>query len=85
MPDKPRKRQYKNLGPLGDLLLRACKPNEAGVQSIPILAGQLGISPESLYKRIHKVQLSGSRAVQIVENSEGRVSLKEFDPYVYKP
>lgn len=86
---KQTKRTYKDLGPLGDLLVKACRPVD-GVQSIPILADQIGLSAMSLYKWIRNVEMSGRRAAQVVQNSkdkaypEGRVKLEDFDPYVYK-
>lgn len=84
MSAETRSRTYKDLGPLGDLLVRACVPDDNGVQSIPILARQLGISAMSIYKWIRKVEVSGRRAAQVVQNSAGRVKLEDFDPYVYK-
>ena len=83
-------RQYKDHGPLGALLIRACRPDSAGVRSIPILARQIDLAPMSLYKWIRKAKLPPERAVLIVQNSidpktkRAAVTLEDFHPYVYK-
>lgn len=77
-------RQYKDLGPLGALLIHACPPNDKGVQSIPILARHLKLAPWSLYKWISNVKIPPDRVVEIVKISDGRVSIEDFHPYVYR-
>jgi hypothetical protein len=72
-----------NLGPLHSLMLRACKPDEQGTQSITILAERIKCTRASLYKIIERGRVSPFVAMDIVEQSEGRVSLDDFHPYVY--
>ena len=83
-------RQYKDHGPLGDLLLKACRPDSEGIRSIPNLARQIDLAPMSLYKWIRKAKIPPERALMIVENSinpktgKSSVKLEDFHPYVYK-
>ncbi len=83
-------RQYKDHGPLGDLLLKACRPDSEGVRSIPNLARQIDLAPMSLYKWIRKAKIPPERALLIVQNSvdpqtkKPTVTLEDFHPYVYK-
>lgn len=84
MTAEPKNRQYKDMGPLADLLIKACPPNEKGVKSIPILARRLGLAPFSLYKWIRDVKIPPDRVVQVVGVSEGRVRTEDFVPYVFK-
>lgn len=83
-------RQYKDHGPLGDLLLKACRPDSSGIRSIPNLARQIKLAPMSLYKWIKKAKIPPERALLIVQNSinpkteRPTVTLEDFHPYVYK-
>lgn len=73
-----------NLGPLHDLMLRACPPNDkSGMKSIPTLAEAIGYTPQGLYKMIRQNKVSPAAAAKIVEVSNGEVSLDDFHPYVY--
>lgn len=72
-----------NLGPLHDLMLRACPPNEAGTRSIPTLAEAVDLSAAALYKMIRKNKVTPSAALKIVEASKGAVKIDDFHPYVY--
>lgn len=73
-----------NLGPLHDLMLRACPPdNETSVRSIPTLAKAMEYSSQALYKMIRKNKVSPEAARKIVQVSNGAVSLEDFHPYVY--
>lgn len=73
-----------NLGPLHDLMLKACPPNEEnGMKSIPTLALAIGYTPAGLYKMIRNNKVSPIAAAKIVEVADGRVSLDDFHPYVY--
>lgn len=76
-------RSMKSLGPLHDLLLEACPPDEDGVKSIPILAVALGMSPYGVYKWIRNTKVPPDKAVKIVDVGQGRVKLEDFHPYVY--
>lgn len=77
-------RKYRDLGPLHDLLVRACPPDAAGHQSIPILAAALGISAQGVYTMIHKNKVVPEKAVRIAQLSAGRVTLDDLSPYVFK-
>lgn len=86
----PHKRAMKSLGPLHDLLLEACPPNEQGVQSIPILAEALGMTAYGVYKWIENVKIPSEKAQKVVEVSKGpkgkdepRVKLEQFYPYIF--
>lgn len=75
--------RHRNNGPLHDLLLRACPPNEAGEKSVTILADALGISAWSIHKWVQKGKIPPGRAVEVVDISEGRVTLADFSPFIY--
>jgi hypothetical protein len=77
-------RKYKELGPLHDLLLKACPPDENGVTSIPILARSLGMSAWGVFKWIKADKIPPRQAARISQMSDGRVSLDDFTPYVYR-
>ena len=72
-----------NLGPLHDLLLKACPPSESNMRSIPILALAIEYTPQGLYKVIRKGKVTPQLAAKIVDASKGEVSLDDFHPYVY--
>lgn len=77
-------RRKRDLGPLHRLLLRASPPDDDGVHSIKALAAAIGISVQSIYKMIEKEKVSAEKAVRIVGVSQGRVSIEDFHPYVFK-
>jgi hypothetical protein len=77
-------RKYKELGPLHDLLLKACPPNEHGERSIPILAKYLDMSSWGVFKWIKNNKLPPRQAMKIVELSEGKVTIDQFSPYIFK-
>lgn len=79
----PNQREYRDLGPLGKLLLKACPPDANNMQSIPILAQAIDVSSQAIYKWIRKVKVPADRATIIVAKSEGRVTLEDFHPYVF--
>lgn len=76
-------RKLKDLGPMHDLLLRACPPDENGIVSIPILADHLGCEAATLYRWMKVERIPPARVVEIVEISGGRVERDEFDAYVF--
>lgn len=76
-------RRIAHLGPLHDLMLDACPPDDQGRRSIPVLAAMLGISNEGVYRYIRQGRLPARRAKQISDLSEGRVSFEDFLPYLY--
>lgn len=65
------------------LLLKAVPPNEDGYKTIVHLAKLLGLSRWAVQKWIVKEKISPDRASQIVDLSEGRVSLGDFSRYYY--
>ncbi len=83
MTDAPTQREYRDLGPLGELLLKACPPDKNNIQSIPILATAIKVSSQAIYKWIRKVKVPADRATVIVAKSGGRVTLEDFHPYVF--
>lgn len=72
-------------GPLHDLLLRACPANKNGEKSIAILAESFvpELSAWSIHKWIQKGKIPPKRAVEVVDLSEGRVTLADFSPFIY--
>lgn len=61
-------RSLKNLGPLHDLLLKACPPDEDGVKSIPILAEtHLSMTPYGVYKWIRNAKIPPEKAAAVVQ------------------
>ena len=97
MPPEPLKRRtqvsttetatilrHQQLGPLHDLLLTACPPDKDGTKSISVLAEKLKISAWSIHKWVQKGKIPPGRAVEVVDIAEGRVSLADFSPFVYR-
>jgi hypothetical protein len=76
-------RSMKPLGPLHDLLLTACPPDEEGFKSIPILAAKLEMTAYGIYKWIKASKLPPEQAMRIVEMSEGRTKIEDFHVFVY--
>lgn len=81
--NKPVMVSRKSLGPLHDLLLRACPPNEKNEKSIYVLADRLGIRPWAVYKWISRNHIPARRAKEIVDIADGEVSISEFSPYIF--
>ncbi|NBC29878.1 MAG: hypothetical protein GVY29_07790 [Spirochaetes bacterium] len=69
--------------PLYKLLIRAAPEDENGVKRIRTLAQKIGMSRYGVYKWIKTERIRPVRARQVVEASEGRVKLSEFDPWIY--
>lgn len=78
-----KERRLDELGPLHDLLLRAC-PEKDGVRSIPVLAEQLNRTPQSLYYCINQGRISADLAKRITELKGCRATLEEFYPFVFR-
>jgi hypothetical protein len=89
-------RNLKSLGPLHDLLLKACPPNEDGIKSVPILAEALDMTAYGVYKWIKNVKIPADQAMRVVETSRGpldpknpdavrepRVVVEDFYPYIF--
>lgn len=75
--------RHKNLGELHTLLLTACPADETGRVSIPVLAKNLGVSNQYLYKWINDKKVPPGYVRQLVELSEGRLDYEAFHPYVF--
>lgn len=65
------------------LLLHAVPPSPYGHKSILHLSRLLGISRWSVQKWIVSGKIPPNRAAQIVDLSEGRVSLADFSRFIY--
>jgi hypothetical protein len=66
---------------LKDTLLSALPPAN---RSIPELARQLEITHQAIYKWLREEKLTPAMVKRIVELSDGRVNLHDFDPWVYR-
>ena len=75
--------RYKQLGPLQDLLLKACPPDAEGKKSIPVLAKHLDVSHQYVYRWIADDAVPPRFVKRLVEISGGAVSLEEFHPFVF--
>ena len=76
------KRRHRELGPLHDLLLEACPPRN-GFKSIPLLAEELELSREALFKWIRNGKLPPRHVPRIIEIADGRISKESLEPFVY--
>lgn len=87
-------RRHAELGPLHDLLLKACPPHKRqkdgkyvpdpnGTKSISILAQSLSLSPWAVHKWVKKGKVPPGQAARMVDNNPDEVSLADFSPFVY--
>lgn len=76
-------RRLKQLGPLQDLLLKCCPPDDKGRQSIPILARALDMTSCGVYKWVSDNHLPSKRVFELITLSAGRARWEEFLPYVF--
>lgn len=95
MKPSPKIRRHKELGPLHDLLLRACPPDpKTGIKSITRLADLLGLTSWCCYKWIRNNHIPPAQAKLVMSVWDkwatrqtvypvDRVSLRDFDPYVF--
>lgn len=81
---RPPRRVTKDLGPVHDLLLRACRPDRNGQVSIPILARDLEMSAWGVYKWCHGSRIPGNKVARLVEIGQGRIAMEDLIPYVIK-
>ncbi len=72
----------RDLGPLHDLLLKACPREPDGSASIKKLAAIIEVTPAAVYKWIAAGFLSSRRARQIINVSDDRVTIEDFMPYL---
>lgn len=77
-------RKIKELGPLQDLLLRCCPPDEKGRTSISILAKAIGMSNYGVYLWIKHEYVPQKRIQQLVKLSGGKVKLNDFMPFFFQ-
>ena len=77
-------RRRKELGNLQNLLLQACPPDKNGKASVPVLARQLGISHQYVYRWIEMDRVPPAFVPEMVRVSQGRVRLEDFHDYVFK-
>lgn len=74
---------YKDLGPLHKLLLAICPPDpETGKQSIPVLAGVLGVTHQYVYKWIENNRVPVKHVKKLVELSNGAKTLNDFSDFL---
>lgn len=72
-----------DLGPLHNLLLRACPRKDSAQGSIPAtLAPALGISYQYIYRWISDGRVPAKYVTKILDASEGRVTMDELIPFV---
>jgi hypothetical protein len=69
---------------LKELLETACPVNGAGETSIPMLAEAIGVSDTAVYKWIAADKIFSERAEEVVAIAEGRVTLEQFYPFIFK-
>lgn len=75
--------RYKDLGPLQDLLLSACPPDEKGTRSIVVLANKLGVSHQYVYLWIERNRVPAKFVRPLVQMAEGRVSFDQFHDFAF--
>ncbi len=80
-------RRISNLGPLHDLIIRACPTSgEMPVKSISRMAGVMQYTPQGLYQAIQKGKVSQilvDRVMEVVDPTSG-VTRDDFAPYLNK-
>lgn len=81
-PKEPIIRRLSEGGPLQDLLLKICPPNNEGVKSITVLADKMGISSQAIYRWIENKRVPSAKVKTLVKLAGGRVTLEEIVPYV---
>jgi hypothetical protein len=75
--------RYKQLGGLQDLLLKACPPDARGKKSIPAVAKSLEVSHQYVYRWIEDESIPPKFVKQLVEKSNGAVTIEDFHKYVF--
>jgi len=80
----PTRRVKEDLGPLQDLMLKCCPPDEDNVVSIAILSGHCDITTQGLFAIIRKGRITYTRAKQIVDlqGENGEVTIGDFADYL---
>jgi len=75
-------RRLTDRGPLQAMLLDACPPNAEGAVSIVILSEAMKLSNWAVYRWIETGRVPANRARQLVDVSEGRITLDRVLPFV---
>lgn len=80
----PVRRVKEDLGPLQDLMLTCCPPNEDNVVSIALLAAQCDVTTQALFAIIRRGRITYTRAKQIVDlqGEDDVVSVADFADYL---
>ena len=84
----PKIRRTRHLGPLHDLLISACPPDENGKQSVPILASHIGVTQQALYNLIKINRISPKILNKIIKINhdrpeEKKITTNDFLPYLF--
>jgi len=69
--------------PLARLLLRIVPPNEAGNRTITHLAELVGVSRNAACKWLASQRIPAPRVKRLIEISEGRAKVQDFEAFVY--
>lgn len=81
----PTRRIKEDLGPLQDLMLKCCPPDDDNVVSIAILSGHLNITTQGLFAIIRRERITYTRAKQIIDlqgEDGGEVTIADFEKYL---
>lgn len=77
-------RKRKDNGALHKLLIKACPPDPVtGAKSVPLLAKSLGLSKQALNGAISRGKVRPGLAQQIVDMTDGEVTLSDFSPFIF--
>jgi len=68
---------------LGKLLLNIVPPNEVGNKTFTHLAELAGVSRNAVCKWLKNQRVPAPRVNKLIEISEGRATMKDFEPFVY--
>lgn len=70
---------------LKDLMILACPPEPiTGAKSVPLLAKKIEVSKQALGHAMSKATVTPSLAQKIVDAAEGRVSLSDLSPFIFR-
>lgn len=70
---------------LHELLIKACPPDKQGRKSISILAANLGLSFQGVYRWVEAGRIKPDRAREISELEGCGATLEEFTPFFFAP
>ena len=69
--------------PLYQLLMKACPPNKNGQATVAQLARELGMSRWAIYRWINAQKMEPENVMKVVDIAEGRVTIADFERFVY--